>query len=119
MSDYDWSVHLGSGGDRERHPIIKWDEEGKTCGGLVTDVWDFKKDDKVTPVLTLESETETVSVFASQVDLRQKLAERNPQVGDVVKIRFDGTERLESGNTMKRFSVRVDKPPADDGSEPF
>lgn len=116
---FDWSPFVGGTGDGERHPAVKWTEKGMVVKGEIGEVWSFKKDDKVTPVLTVEAEDGTVSVFVSQVDLRQKVAERNPQAGDSIAIRYDGIEVLESGRTMKRFSVNVQKveAPSVDGAD--
>lgn len=121
MSGYDWSRFLGAENEDLR-PIVKWDEEGKVVKGTVAAVRDHedKKFGKGThPVIDLDGDS-PCTLFVSQVDLQRKLAERNPQVGDTVAIRFDGAEKLENGNTVNRYSVNVTKPATeDDGSEPF
>lgn len=116
-NDYDWARYLGS--DGEQRPIAKWDEAGKVVKGTVAAIRDHedKRYAKTYPVIDLNDEA--VSIFASQVDLQRKLAERNPQIGDHLAIRYEGAEEIEGGNTVKRFSVQVTKPTGDDQEAPF
>lgn len=123
MSDaYDWSPHL-SAGDGDLPPIWKAVEVGDSVKGVVESVRD-QEDKKfgrgVFPVVTLvQDDGERVSIFAQQAGLKRGLAERNPQAGDRLGVRFDGEEQMENGFKVKLWTVFCEKPTADDDEKPF
>jgi hypothetical protein len=43
------------------------------------------------------------------VQLKQKMAELRPEVGDSIKVTLEGIEKLQGGKTMKKFQVAVKK----------
>lgn len=136
MSDdpFDWSAHKG--GNEDRPPIWKADAIGAKIAGTITELWVYEdaKKGTATPVLNLDTDDGPQSVWASQVLLRQALADQDPQIGDHVSIEFTGSRPTKSGSgMMKEFDVVVrvlgvkvaahsdDAPPPEDefGEEPF
>lgn len=115
MSDepYDWTEHVTA--DQDRTPIWKPVEIGAKIEGAVSEIWTYvdKVKETRTPVLTIDTGEGLESVWASQVLLRQALADQDPQVGDRVSIEFVGVRPTKSGSgMMKEFDVVVSKPVA-------
>jgi len=96
---------------------IKFEEVGDTVTGVIIDlgvqVW---QDGSKSPKLTLRTATVDKVLTASQVQLKTKMAELRPEIGDTIKVTLDGVEKLSLGKTMKMFSVAVKKasPTADE-----
>lgn len=96
---------------------IKFEEVGDTVTGVIIDlgvqVW---QDGSKSPKLTLRTATGDKVLTASQVQLKTKMAELRPEIGDTIKVTLDGVEKLNAGKTMKMFSVAVKKasPTADE-----
>lgn len=62
------------------------------------------------PILVLETpEADTIRVRASRTQLRAKLREKNPKIGDTVALRFDGMKRSAKGRDFYTYSVVVIK----------
>ena len=60
------------------------------------------------PILVLETpDNGTIRVRASRTQLRAKLAEKSPRIGDTVALRFDGTKRSAKGRDFYTYSVVV------------
>lgn len=96
-----------SGGSGDRPPIWKPEAAGDSISGTITEIWVFTKGDRRTPVLNLTTPDGPGSIWASQVQLRQSLAEQEPSVGDGVAVMFLGTKTLENGNTLNEYDVVV------------
>lgn len=99
---------------------IKFENVGDTAVGTIRHigkkVWD---DGSVSPTLLLACDDgEERTVTAGQIQLKAKLAEARPQVGDRIRIEFTENERRAGGKTLKHFKVDVKAgepaPPADD-----
>lgn len=126
MSDegYDWGPHLGDGGG-DLPPIWKAENVGDSVKGTVESIRDHedKKYGRGTfPVVTLVQDDETlISVFAQQAGLKRGLAERNPQPGDRVGVRYDGEEAMDNGFKVKLWTVFCEKatPAPEDDDSPF
>jgi len=89
--------------------FVKFDEPGDSVVGEITGVrkhvWD---DGNVCPQLFIrDDEGNERSLTAGQVQLKRRLAELRPNVGDRIKIVFTDIEKRTGGKTMKRFDVQV------------
>lgn len=113
MSDeepFDWTDYASGGNDRP--PIWKATTVGDSVGGRITEIWVFRKGDERTPVLNLETEVGPMSIWASQVLLRQAVADQDPQVGDTIDVEYVDNQPTKSGSgVMKVFDVIVRKVP--------
>lgn len=100
-----WDEYAPSG----ESDYITFDHPGDTVTGTITELrkhtWN---DGSSSPqiVLLLDSGA-TKTVTAGQVRLRTKLAELNPQIGDVLTITHTEVERRPGGKTLKHFDVKV------------
>ena len=94
---------------------IKFENVGDTVTGVIIDlgvqVW---QDGSKSPKLTLRTTDGDKVLTASQVQLKTKMAELRPEIGDTIKVTLDGVEKLQGGKTMKKFSVNVKKSAAVD-----
>lgn len=103
---FDWSDFLGSAGEQWKPEKI-----GDEIKGKIKSITVNTQFDKVKPVLTIETlpgdEEGDRIVFASQAQLQRLLAAENPQVGDLIAIKFTGTEDRGKGNDLKLFSIAV------------
>lgn len=62
------------------------------------------------PILVLETPTDgTVRVRASRTQLRSKLREKQPVVGDTIALRFEGTKKSAKNRDFYAYSVVVVK----------
>lgn len=50
---------------------------------------------------------ERVTVTCGLFELKAGIEAADPAVGDLIKIVLDGTEELDNGNTVKRFSLQI------------
>lgn len=115
-------------GDRFKFTTVGDTIEGELIGLSATD---FGGTADMTPVLTLKTEQGDKDVTASQKVLMTRLAEQAPEVGDWVRIRFDGeAESARPGRSpAKLFTVTVKRRETpsqapvtgqtDDDDEPF
>ncbi len=95
---------LKIGGD-----FIKFEDVGDTVSGTVSAVRAHRFDDgKVVPqVLLTTDDGEERTMTAGQVQLKAKLAELRPEVGDHIKVTMTGVEKRTGGKTLKVFDVDV------------
>lgn len=89
---------------------IKFENVGDTASGIIIDLgiqtW---ADGSKSPKLTLRTADGDKVLTASQVQLKNKLAELRPGLGDTIKVTLEGVEKLNGGKTMKKFAVQVKK----------
>lgn len=86
----------------------KWTEPGDNVKGTVVDVGigqDLNGNDA--PQIIVETEAGTVTITASQAQLRAKLLDARPNVGDTIAVMFTGEEKRPGGKTLKEFDVAV------------
>lgn len=97
--------NFGSG-DRFKFTTVGDTIEGEVLGLSATD---FGGTADMTPVLTIRTEQGDKEITASQKVLITRLAESGPEVGDWVRIRFDGeAESARPGRSpAKLFTVTV------------
>jgi citrate lyase alpha subunit len=125
MSDFDWAEF---GGDR-----VSFDAIGDKVKGRVTAIEKREGMNGVAPVLTLQVDADgnTTELWASATDLKQKLAQKNVQVGCLVEVEFIAEKHTGKPQPMKIFEVKVGAPiqtaaapvptppAADTGEEPY
>jgi len=89
---------------------VKFENVGDTISGVIIDLgiqtW---QDGSKSPKLTLRTADGDKVLTASQFQLKQKMAELRPEVGDSIKVTLEGVEKLQGGKTMKVFNVAVKK----------
>jgi hypothetical protein len=89
---------------------VKFENVGDTVSGVIIDLgiqtW---QDGSKSPKLTLRTADGDKVLTASQFQLKQKMAELRPEVGDSIKVTLEGVEKLQGGKTMKVFNVAVKK----------
>lgn len=111
MGDEDfYTDFLNRGGDGEKHPAWSWNEKpaGTVFKGTITDRFTYtdKKKEVKRMAFVVETADGPTTLFVSQWQLERAIAERAPQVGDVLKVRYDG---LDSDGQSKKFTVQVEK----------
>ena len=102
MSNDPWDG-LGNGN------YAKWENVGDEITGDVVGKGkgtDLQGQEVPQIVVRLDDERE-VTVTASQAQLRAKLMEARPQVGDRIRIKYTNTEKRDAGKTLKHFEVVV------------
>lgn len=89
--------------------FVKFEGEGDTVSGTVSAVRAHRFDDgKVVPQVLLTTDGgEERTMTAGQVQLKAKLAELRPEVGDHIKVTMTGIEKRAGGKTLKQFEVVV------------
>jgi len=88
----------------------KPENEGDEIAGVVKSVRiATMPDGNRYPSLTINVSGVEREVLASQTQLLRLLAEKKPQPGDLVHIKFTRVEKLAGGKTMKHFVVDVSK----------
>jgi hypothetical protein len=102
---FDWEpFKVGSGGD-----FVKFETEGDEIVGTITALRKkrFKDQDRDTALIDIQPKDggDVVTLACDKVDLRMQLAELEPQVGDLLAVRFTGTEKVANGR-MKKFAVK-------------
>ena len=104
--DHVWD-ELGSSGSGN---FARWTEAGDNVKGVITEIGiGSDTNDKPAPQLVVDTGVEVITVTASQAQLRAKLVEAKPAVGDTIAIVFTGTENREGGRTLKCFDVAIKK----------
>ena len=97
-------VDRGAGGQ-----YVKWEETGQHVKGTVARIGKGTDlNNNVVPEIDIDTDDGTVTISASQVDLKRKLIDALPNVGDHIVIVFTGSEKVGRGD-MKRFDVAVKK----------
>lgn len=106
---FDWKAFAG---DR-----YKFDRPGDSIEGKVAHLTATDFGDGPVPVITVATDAGNKEITASQRILQQKLAVGAPQVGDWIKITFDGEDlaRARPGrNPAKLFTVVVKRGSGED-----
>ena len=106
MTNSPWDdPDLKTGGD-----YFKFENPGDTITGTLISVgihtWD---DGSKSPQLRLETEDGEKVVTAGQIRLKIALTEKRPEVGDKIKITYEGMEKRAGGKTIKNFDVQVQR----------
>ncbi len=104
MTDkFDWGPHKGGSGD-----FVKFEQIGDSVTGTIVAIREhtFDKDKGPVPLIDISPRAggENVTLSVDKVDLRFKLAEAEPQVGDELRVKYSDTERTPNG-TKKVFQV--------------
>ena len=114
MSDGDFYDEFeGRGGDGEKHPAWSWNgkPEGTVFAGTIVDRFKFtdKKKGVTRMAFTVETADGPQVLFVSQWQLEKKFAELRPEIGQSLKIRYDGIDP--DDGQSKCFSVKVEGTP--------
>ena len=89
---------------------VTFENEGDTIKGQITGIYAHTfVDGKVAPKLTLDTDQGQKILTAGQFQLRQKLSDLRPNIGDTITVTFTGMNNLGGGRTMKLFDVDVAK----------
>lgn len=106
MSDSIWDdPEVKAGGD-----FVTFAEVGDSVAGEILAITKHTwPDGKVSPQLYLSTDDGERTLTAGQVQLKAKLAEVRPAVGDRIRIELTDIERRSGGKTLKHFSVQVKK----------
>jgi hypothetical protein len=87
---------------------IKFEEVGDSVSGIVLSVGAHRWDDgTVSPQIVLDTDEGEKTVTAGQVRLKAALAEKRPEVGDLLSITYTELEKRTGGKTLKHFDVKV------------
>ena len=88
---------------------VKFESVGDKCVGTIDGIAIHTfQDGKRAPKLYIrDDDGEVATLTAGQFELKTKLAELRPEVGDRIAIVYTSQERLEGGKTLKRFDVQV------------
>lgn len=119
MSIWD-DAELRAGGE-----FVKFDNVGDEVVGVITAIAVHRWDDgSVCPKLHLTTDDgEDRTLTAGQVQLKAKLAELRPEVGDRIRVKFTQNEKRAGGKTLKHFEVDVKRgggtAVAEDDKPPF
>lgn len=101
---FDWEPFKGGTGE-----FVKFEQIGDEIVGTIVAIrkHTFDKDKGEVVLLDIEPKAggEHVTLACDKVDLRIKLAEIGPQVGDLLAVKFVDTERTPNG-TKKVFAVK-------------
>lgn len=89
--------------------FAKWENAGDTIVGDVIGrgIGQDLNGNDVPQIIVREDGGNEITVTCSQAQLKAKMLEARPQVGDRVKIEFTKTEKREAGKTLKHFEVTV------------
>lgn len=128
VDKFDWTPHRGGSGD-----FVKFETIGDSVTGTIVAIREhtFDAAKGAVPLIDIAPRAggEVVTLSVDKVDLKYKLAELEPQVGDDLRVRYADTERTPNG-TKKVFTIdhrrAVPKPASepepddfDSGEEPF
>jgi hypothetical protein len=87
---------------------IKFDQVGDTVTGKIISIRKHTFDDgKVVPQLLLDVAGEEKTLTAGQIQLKAKLSELRPGVGDVLTVTMSNVEKRAGGKTLKHFDVTL------------
>lgn len=125
MTDEDfYDEFQGRGGDGEQHPAWSWKEKpkGTVFTGTIAERFKFndKKSGRSRMGFICDTKDGRMVLFVSQWQLEKALADKRPEPGATLKIRYDGID--ESDGQSKTFTVKVEAPVVaepDDMEEPF
>lgn len=92
---------------------VKFDNVGDGVTGKIISIRKHTFDDgKVVPQILLDVAGEEKTLTAGQIQLKAKLAELRPGVGDVLSVALSDIEKRSGGKTLKHFTVTVGGAPA-------
>jgi hypothetical protein len=81
---------------------VKFENFGDTVSGVIIDLgiqtW---QDGSKSPKLTLRTADGDKVLTASQFQLKQKMAELRPEVGDSIKVTLEGVEKLQDHESVQ------------------
>lgn len=104
MSDSIWDDPEVKGGGE----FVTFNDIGDNVAGTITGIskhtW---PDGKVSPQIYLDTDDGERTVTAGQVQLKSKLAEARPKIGDKIRIELTDIEKRQGGKTLKHFDVKV------------
>ena len=106
MSSIDWTEFAGTDDNNDR---FKFTTIGDTITGVITAAKVITSDYGRAPLLTITIDDVSRDVIVGQAQLRAKIADKRPQVGDTIRLAYTGTEDRGGGKTLKLFSVDVKK----------
>lgn len=88
---------------------IKFENPGDEVVGQILDIsiHTFEDGKKAAKLVIKTDDGEERILTAGQVQLGIKLKDARPEVGDRIKITFDGIEKRSMGKTLKLFTVAV------------
>lgn len=95
---------LRSGGE-----FVKFEQVGDKVAGVITAIKKHRFDDgNVVPQIYLTTDDgEDRTLTAGQIQLKTKLANERPDVGDHITVTYTQQERRAGGKTLKHFEVSV------------
>lgn len=107
--------------------FVKFENVGDSVSGKVISIGAHRWDDgSVSPQLLIQtSELDAdgnaveKTVTAGQIRLKAALAEKRPEAGDYITIKFTQIEKRQGGKTLKHFDVDVQKGAGGFSSAPF
>lgn len=88
---------------------VKWENIGdEVVGDVIGKGIGPDANGQDVPQLTIRKDDgEEVTITAGQAQLKAKLMEARPQIGDRIKIRYEKAEKKDGGKTLKHFEVVV------------
>lgn len=95
---------------------VKFDNEGDSVAGTITAIRKHRfEDGSVAPQILLTTDDgEDKTLTAGQVQLKTKLAEQRPDVGDHLAVTYVRKEKRASNKTLKHFEVVVKRGDGDE-----
>lgn len=132
-----WGVREGqhvTGKVVDYDPTGGRDFGGKACPQIEVELTEKASSFNKRLERTFHEVGERVTVTCGLYELKAGIEAADPAVGDLIKMVLDGTEELDNGNTVKRFSLQIargkgkagrpnvkvvkDIPSSDDAAEP-
>lgn len=88
-----------------------WENPGEELvGDIISKSVDEDFNGKPAPCIGIRQDDGTETLLtAGQAQLKAKLLEARPAVGDRIKISFDSIEKRGGGKTLKHFTVKLSK----------
>lgn len=94
--------------DEFKSENVKFETLNHVVEGKILDIERYQAMNGPAPKYTiLQADGRRVSLIASQTDLKSKLADVAPQVGDQIRIEYTGTKNVGQPEPMKLFQVGV------------
>jgi hypothetical protein len=88
---------------------VSFEVEGDSVKGVIKGIYAHTfTDGKVAPKLILDTDSGEKILTAGQFQLRQKLSDLRPEMGQTITVTFTGMNNLGGGKTMKLFDVVVE-----------
>ena len=110
MSDFDWSGYMGEA--TEGPPLFAFENVGDEIVGLVSEIVVAKTKYGERPKLTIDTDAGQFVVIVGGAGLTPAVAEKNPQVGCKIAIKFTSEKDVGKGNPLKLYEVKVAHPKA-------